>query len=186
MEDRSTWVMEDLDQDLVVRAMRETDAVRMNTSAPVPRPVPRVDIWMDDLSSTFANGLRVVRAATCAHRCTVWLICERDTCSVRPPSHSLTDLWERFIIIEDLTMWARQFECLWNNLSGPPKHACILCGKTGHAKGACVVLGAVLHRKLNSSRDVVEIILRMLCDWSEVHYDHQITCLRYRPGGMYI
>ena len=83
-------------------------------------------------------------------------------------------------------MWARQFECLWNNLSGPPKHACILCGKTGHAKGACVVLGAVLHRKLNSSRDVVEIILRMLCDWSEVHYGHQITCLRYRPGGMYI
>ena len=65
----------DLDQDLVVRAMRETDAVRMNACAPVPRPVPRVDIWMDDLSSTFANGLRVVRA-----------------CYVRPPLHGVTDL----------------------------------------------------------------------------------------------
>jgi len=110
---------------------RQMEAVRMNTSAPVPRPVPRVDIWMDDLSSTFANGLRVWELATCAHRRTVWLVCERDICSVRPPSYSMTDLWERFIIIEDLTTWARQFESMWHNLSGPPKHACILCGKPG-------------------------------------------------------
>ena len=76
-----------------------------------------------------------------------------------------------------------------NTTGYDPARRCIACGGSGHSYLTCVLLGAALHRKLDTRKDmtdVLDVILRLLLwDWKErreASVDEEITCLSYAPS----
>ena len=62
---------------------------------------------------------------------------------------------------------------------------CLICGERGHRKQTCKILGAFLHDRLKAQADVVDLILRRLCEfsWNKIRFDQILTCASFGPGG---
>ena len=67
----------------------------------------------------------------------------------------------------------------------PPRlrDPCHLCGGTGHGTSTCVILGTFLHAKLNAKVDVVDLVMRFVCEWGTIVFDDDVNCLSYAPRG---